>query len=130
MSKPAGVWIPKELWESRKTTPSMIFVFVLIDQSGESNGTGFCWMTNKEIGKRLRIHPNHISSTISRLKNLGFLVDSGTVTIENAKHRVLRSFWNFPDGSLVNLERKIRSVITKDGDGVSDVNLTKKGKVK
>jgi hypothetical protein len=88
MEKPSrdfkGVWIPREIWESRQLSIMEKVLFQEIHSLDNERG---CYAGNKYFADFFDVSERQIQNVIASLKRKGFII----VTIRNRYERVIRA---------------------------------------
>jgi len=88
MEKPArdfkGIWIPKDIWESKQLSIMEKVLFVEIHSLDNERG---CYASNRYFSEFFGVSERQIQTYIAALKTKGFI----TVTIRNRYERVIRA---------------------------------------
>lgn len=79
-----GIWIPKEIWLDDRLNAIEKIVLAEIDSLDGENG---CWASNEYLAEFCKCSTCKISTTISKLKDLGYL----EIQSFNGRNRVLKS---------------------------------------
>ena len=88
MEKPSrdfkGIWIPKDIWESKQLSIMEKVLFVEIHSLDNERG---CYASNRYFAEFFDVSERQIQNRIAGLKAKGFI----TVTIQNRYERVMRA---------------------------------------
>lgn len=81
-----GFFIPVEILEMKELNHSDILLLLWIDAFYCQDNCG-CFATNEELGEKMNVKANTISKGISKLRNLGLVLDVSF----NGRKRVIRA---------------------------------------
>ena len=88
MEKPSrdfkGIWIPKDIWESKQLSIMEKVLFVEIHSLDNERG---CYASNRYFSEFFSVSERQIQTHIASLKTKGFV----TVTIQNRYERVIHA---------------------------------------
>jgi hypothetical protein len=104
-----GIWIPKEIWESRQLSTMEKIVFVEIHSLDNEHG---CYASNRYFAEFFEVSVRQINKYIASLKKKGFI----TVTVVNLNERTIHAAGKYArirDEELKKLEQDRKNLIHK-----------------
>ncbi len=113
-----GHFIPIEVWELAEKDIinwSELKLLLIIDSLVRSKGIG-CWASLKHFASRLNLTSKHVSTIISRLKDLKLVRQLGTVTIRNLKYNLLETTWSrifIEDEDFISCQERLEEILEK-----------------
>jgi hypothetical protein len=113
MEKPSrdfkGIWIPKDIWESRQLSAMEKVLFVEIHSLDNEDG---CYAGNKYFANFFKVSERQIRNYIASLKEKGFI----SVSIFNLNERVIHAIGRYarvPDAKVKQLQQEHKNLVRK-----------------
>ena len=99
-----GIWIPREIYLNPDLSWSEKILFIEIDSLDQENG---CFANNEYFANFLNVSVTRVSKMISKLKDLGFIVQSSF----NGRQRILKSSFSYVKADLNKSSRQGRTKV-------------------